>query len=176
MANQLLENLNKRSSELAEKSQQFLSTAYQKSLDAVGLDEEEVRKRINQLNQQRSKIETTVSENVSTQLKELASLEVKILGKLEEAVVSFKGAVESNYGRLTESLDKLEKRIQDVEKNLASRLNKLPIADYDLLNADEIVRKLETLPGEELKALRGYEAEHKGRVTILKAIDAKLAA
>jgi hypothetical protein len=176
MANQLLENINKRSSELAEKSQQFISTAYQKSLDAVGLDEEEVRKRIAQINDQRSKLETSVSTSFGSQLRELQSLEVKILSRLEEAVANFKGLVESNYGRLTESLDKLEKRIQDVEKSLASRISKLPIEDYDRLNADEIVRKIEALPGEELKVLRGYEAEHKGRVTILKAIDAKLAA
>lgn len=176
MANQILENLNKRSSELAEKSQHFITSAYQKSLDAFGLDEEQVRSRITQLNEQRGKLETTVQNTVTEQLKDLQALEVKFLGRLEEAVGNFKGVVETNYGRLAESLDKLEKRIQDVEKNLSSKVNKLPIQDYDRLNADEIVRKIEVLPADALSALRGYESEHKGRVTILKAIDAKLAA
>ena len=176
MANQILENLNKRSSELAEKSQHFITSAYQKSLDAFGLDEEQVRSRINQLNEQRGKLETTVQNTVSEQLKDLQALEVKFLGRLEEAVGNFKGVVETNYGRLAESLDKLEKRIQDVEKNLSAKVSKLPIEDYDRLNADEIVRKIEVLPADALSALRGYESEHKGRVTILKAIDAKLAA
>lgn len=176
MANQVLENLNKRSSELAEKSQALITQAYQKSLDVLGLDEQEIRKRLDQLNDQRTKIESTVQQTVSLQVKELQTIEVKILGKLEEAVGTVKSLAESNFDRLSASLDKLEKRIQDVEKNLAAQINKLPIQDYDRLNADEIVRQIETLPGDDLKALRGYEAQHKGRVTILKAIDAKLAA
>jgi uncharacterized membrane protein len=176
MANEMLENLNKRSSEIAEKGQKYLSQAYQKSLDALGLDEEEVRKRLEQLNEQRTKIESQVSQAVSTQLKDLQGLEVKLLGRLEEAVVSFKKVTENNYEKLSQSLDKLEKRIQEVEQNIAAKKSALPIEDYDRLNAEEIVKRLEALPSEQLVALRGYEAGHKGRVTILKAIDAKIAA
>lgn len=176
MANEMLENLNKRSSEIAEKGQKYITQAYQKSLDALGLDEEEVRKRLSQLNEQRAKLETTVTQTVSTQLKELQGLEVKLLGRLEEAVAGFKKVAESNYDKLSLSLDKLEKRIQEVEHNLAAKTSALPIADYDQLNAEEIVKRIEALPSDQLVTLRGYEAGHKGRVTILKAIDAKIAA
>ena len=176
MANEMLENLNKRSSELAEKGQKYISQAYQKSLDALGLDEEEVRKRLHQINEQRAKFESTFSQTVTTQLKDLQGLEVKLLGRLEDAVAGFKKVAESNYGKLSQSLDKLEKRLQEVEKDLAAKANALPIEDYDRLNADEIVKRIETLPSEQLITLRGYEAGHKGRVTILKAIDAKIAA
>ena len=161
MPNAILENIN---------------TAYEKGLDALGLDKDQIRTKVGQLQEKRAKLEASVQASVTEQVKELQGIEVRVLNRLEEAVGGFKNVIESNYGRLSGSLDKLEKRIADLEKTLSTKINALPIESYDVLNADEIVRKIDALKGGDLGAIRRYEIEHKGRVTVLKAIDAKLAA
>jgi DNA anti-recombination protein RmuC len=176
MPNQIIDTINKRSSELAEKSQKAISTAYQRSLDVFGLDEDEMRDRLDQLKNRGEQIEATVQKTINDQLKELQLAEVKVINRLEEAVGSFKDLVSTNYGRISTSLDRLEGRLKDVEKSLSNRIHQLPIEDYDRLNADEIVRQIDALGANGLSTLRDYEAGHKGRVTILKAIDARLAA
>lgn len=52
----------------------------------------------------------------------------------------------------------------------------LPIPSYDALNADEIADRLEGLNDSELKTIRRYENDTKGRATILEKIDALLGA
>ncbi len=176
MANELLENLNKRSSELAERGQKIFNSAYQKGIDRLGLDDDGMQNRLGQIKETRTKIETTLQQTVSEQLRELQSLESKLLLKLEDALKSLQGTVNKNYGRLSDSLGKLENRIREVEQSVSSRLDKMPIENYDQLNAEDIVRKLDELSGDQLELVRGYEADNKGRVTVLKAIDAKCAA
>ena len=176
MPNALLENLNKRSSEFAEKGQHAINTAYHRSLDVLGLDEDEVRGRFEQLRERGQQLEGNVQKAFQEQLKELQFAEVRLLGRLEEGVSAFKDSVTSNFNRLSESLDKLEKRLQEVEKTLSNRIHKLPIEDYDRLNADEVVKRVDSLDAEALRAIREYESQHKGRVTVLKAIDSRIAA
>ncbi len=47
----------------------------------------------------------------------------------------------------------------------------LAIPDYDSLSASQVVPRLESLSGDELVAVRDYEAAHRGRKTILNKID-----
>src|SRR4051812_32397384 len=47
---------------------------------------------------------------------------------------------------------------------------------YDSLTAAEVVRGLPRLPTDALGRLRAYEESHKGRTTVLKAVDALLRA
>ncbi len=51
----------------------------------------------------------------------------------------------------------------------------LPIEDYDKLNHEQIINKLEGLTAEQLAVLRDYEQTHANRSTVLKAIQARLA-
>ncbi len=51
----------------------------------------------------------------------------------------------------------------------------LPIANYDGLSTGEIIAALPDLTREELTALHEYEADHKGRAAVLKAIAGYLA-
>ena len=46
----------------------------------------------------------------------------------------------------------------------------LAIPDYDSLSASQVVPRLEGLSGEELASVEAYEAEHRGRKTILNKI------
>ncbi|MGH9136696.1 MAG: hypothetical protein ACRD0G_06565 [Acidimicrobiales bacterium] len=48
--------------------------------------------------------------------------------------------------------------------------NELAIPDYDSLSASQVVPRLEGLSGEELDAVRRYEAVNRGRKTILSKI------
>jgi hypothetical protein len=48
--------------------------------------------------------------------------------------------------------------------------DELAIPDYDALSASQVVPRLESLTGEELEAVRGYEASTRGRKTILNKI------
>ncbi len=176
MANQILETLNKRSSEIAERGQQVFTTAYQRGLDVVGIDEDEVRDRFDQLKGRRQELETRIQKTLGEQVRELQNIEVRVIGRLEEAVGSFRDMVSNNFNRFSESLDKLEKRLQEVEKDLSTRIHQLPIENYDRLNADEIVKQIDSLAEDALAAVRAYEAQHKGRVTVLKAIDSRLPA
>jgi len=51
----------------------------------------------------------------------------------------------------------------------------LPIEQYNEKNVDEVVSALSNLPNEALQQVREYEVAHKNRVTVLRAIDEKLA-
>lgn len=175
MPNTLLETLNKRSTDIAEKSQHAINTAYHRSLDVLGIDENDVRGRVEQIRDRRQQFEGNVQKVFQDQLKELQFAEVRLLGRMEEGVSAFKDSVTANFNRLSGSLDKLEKRLQEVEKSLSNRIHKLPIEDYDRLNADEVVKQVDSLDAEGLRAIRAYESQHKGRVTILKAIDSRIA-
>lgn len=46
----------------------------------------------------------------------------------------------------------------------------LAIPDYDSLSASQVVPRLNALSGNELEAVRAYEADHRGRKTILNRI------
>lgn len=56
-------------------------------------------------------------------------------------------------------------------KAIRPKLVNLPIPTYDALTVDEILHRLETLSQEELRTLRGYEQDTKGRTTVLRRID-----
>ena len=52
----------------------------------------------------------------------------------------------------------------------------VPIPEYHRLTAREIVRRLRAMPRPDVRKLRRHEHRHKGRQTILDAIDRRLAA
>jgi hypothetical protein len=54
------------------------------------------------------------------------------------------------------------------------KLVTLPISNYDALNADEIVERLDTLDESELKTIKRYESTTKMRSTVLERIDSLL--
>jgi hypothetical protein len=56
-----------------------------------------------------------------------------------------------------------------------SKLIDLPITTYDALTVDEIVSRLDKLSQKELKVIRRYEQDTKGRTTILDKLDSLVA-
>ena len=73
---------------------------------------------------------------------------------------------------------KYEQANEDRSTNLEaidSKLIDLPITTYDALTVDEIVSRLDKLSQKELKAIRRYEQDTKGRTTILDKLDSLVA-
>ena len=57
-----------------------------------------------------------------------------------------------------------------------SRRLVMPIAGYDELNAKQVLSEIGRLSEAQCKQVREHEASHKNRKTVLKALDARLAA
>lgn len=72
---------------------------------------------------------------------------------------------------------KFEKAHEDratILEAIDSKLIVLPITTYDALTVDEIKSRLERLGKDELRTIRRYESDTKGRVSILDKIDSLL--
>ena len=56
-----------------------------------------------------------------------------------------------------------------------AKLVELPISTYDALTAEEIIARLESLSEDELKTLRRYESNTKGRATVMERLNSLVA-
>ena len=81
-------------------------------------------------------------------------------------------------GPLTSALLRLArgKEAQASKKAQGLSIPVLPIQNYDVLPWEEVVSRLEGLSEQQLRVLRDYEAAHKNRVKVLRAIDERLGA
>ena len=66
-----------------------------------------------------------------------------------------------------------DQRIQLLSQTTAAYLQALPITGYDKLTANQVVQSLHGLTAEELQAVRQYEANHKNRTSVLRALNAR---
>jgi uncharacterized protein YukE len=74
-------------------------------------------------------------------------------------------------------LDRAEKSVGEGVKGSATRpseVDDLPLEHYDLLNAAEIIDRIEPLGVEQIRRLRDYEAKHKNRQTVIERLDARI--
>lgn len=70
--------------------------------------------------------------------------------------------------------EKAHENRSTVLETIDGRLVNLPIATYDALTVDEIAGRLDGLSKPELRVVRRYEADTKGRSTILEKVDTLL--
>jgi hypothetical protein len=94
----------------------------------------------------------TASE-ITSRLKGLTQTELAKVYKFEKA--------HEDRGTILEAID--------------SKLIVLPVTTYDALTVDEINTRLERLSKDELKTIKRYETDTKGRVSVLDKIDSLLA-
>lgn len=90
-----------------------------------------------------------------------------------DVVARLQGLTQTDLARVY----KYEKAHEDrstILEAIDSRLTDLPIPTYDALNVDEIIGRLDGLSKPELRVLRRYEADTKGRSTILEKLDSLL--
>jgi hypothetical protein len=71
-----------------------------------------------------------------------------------------------------EAVDELDEELADDDDAAAAAL---PIEEYESLAASHVVARLGALTSEELRAVRAFEAAHRGRRTVLGKIDQLLA-
>lgn len=67
-----------------------------------------------------------------------------------------------------------ERSDDGTEPSRALTESDLPIQDYDSLAASQVVPRLATLSGDELRKVRAYELAHRGRQTILHRVAQRL--
>ena len=88
-----------------------------------------------------------------------------------EIVAATKGLTQTELARVYK-FERANESRSTVLEAVESRFVELPIPTYDALNVGEIVERLDGLTAEELKVVRRYEADTKGRTTVLDKIDA----
>jgi hypothetical protein len=88
-----------------------------------------------------------------------------------EIVSETKGLTQTELARVYK-FERANENRSTVLEAVESRFVELPIPTYDALNVGEIVERLDGLTAEELKVVRRYEADTKGRTTVLDKIDA----
>lgn len=88
-----------------------------------------------------------------------------------EIVAATKGLTQTELARVYK-FERANENRSTVLEAVESRFVELPIPTYDALNVGEIVERLDGLSPEELKVIRRYETETKGRATVLDKIDA----
>ena len=82
---------------------------------------------------------------------------------------------EDSAERTEKVLRKTEKATHEAELRTAV-FSALGTTDYDGLSVEEVSRRIEGLPAEQLKKVREYEKDHKNRETLIARIDRKIRA
>jgi hypothetical protein len=99
------------------------------------------------------------------------------LEQYAEAVVATAAPGPSGTGRVRQTAERWEQRAKDTVartqgelKGAAAAEDRLPIADYGRLDADQIIDRLHRLSQADLAVIDGYERAHANRSTVLRAI------
>jgi hypothetical protein len=93
----------------------------------------------------------------------------------EEATKQGLRVVEEATERTEDVLRETEKATREAELRTAV-FGALGTTDYDALTVDEISKRIEGLPAEQLKQVREFEKNHKDRETLVAQIDRKIRA
>ena len=75
--------------------------------------------------------------------------------------------------RTNKALRQTEKSTHEAEL-MAAVFSALGTTDYDALSVDEVARRIDGLPAEQLKKVREFEKDHKNRETLIAQIDRKI--
>jgi hypothetical protein len=91
----------------------------------------------------------------------------------EEATKQGLRVVEEATERTEDVLRETEKATHEAEVR-AAVFSALGTTDYDALSVEEISKRIEGLPAEQLKKVREFEKNHKDRQTLIEQIDRKI--
>jgi len=99
-------------------------------------------------------------ERATEAIAEIAEFRAGLPGRSDTAAPTSSPAADpSTNGQLSAVPDQTEERAD------------LPIPDYDVLAASQVVDRLSGLRDDELRSIREYESSHRGRKTVLGRID-----
>jgi len=179
--NELTDTLKARRDELVNQSQTFLQNAINNGRSAVGAArstlEEETRDVLGRVRE----LEHQGREVLSGQLDRLLAIEERLWNGAESFVNDVRPEVAARVPALSPVVDRVEgalKQLRALDDKLHAAIGAriAPIEGYDELNARDVIAKVEKLNAAELTAVRAYEAAHKNRKTVLRAIDEQLSA
>lgn len=110
----------------------------------------------------------------ATRVREGTEIGLKVAQVIEKRVETMLAdLLQMGHRGLADVDTRIEQMMERIDSQLAEEIQ--PIANYDELNVDEIISQLDPLDAIELRAIRKHETSHKNRVTILRAVDQKLA-
>ena len=133
-----------------------------------------------------------VSDNLRTQTEEAQRMTQKLADQQRRAQEATRALTQASIGAYTEflgsmftyrgSVEAAERSAGEAERSTEAPPEgqttgpDLPIADYDSLNANEVIERTEGLSAEEIRRLREYEAQTKNRRTLLERLDQRIEA
>ena len=134
-----------------------------------------------------------VSDNLRNQTEETRRMTQKLADQQQRAQEATRALTQASIGAYTEFLGSMftfyRGSVEAAERSAgeAKRSTEappegqktgpdLPIADYDSLNANEVIERTEGLSVEEIRRLREHEAQTKNRRTLLERLDQRIEA
>lgn len=152
--------------EVSQRSSQILRQNNERTQQTV----EQVRARVSQ---QQSDLQEFAQVR-ATRVREGTEIGIKVAQVIEKRVETALGTLFQSGQRQLQDVDA---RIEQIMARIDSQLSaEVPsIANYDELNVEEIINLLSPLDTIQLRVIRKHEVAHKNRVTVLRAIDQKLA-
>ena len=134
-----------------------------------------------------------VLDNLRTQTDEARRMTQQLADQQQRAQEATRALTQASVGAYTEFLDSMftfyRRSVEAAERGAgeAERSTEapsegpttgpdLPIADYDSLNANEVIERVEGLSVEEIRRLREHEAQTKNRRTLLERLDQRIEA
>ena len=151
---------------------------------AVQEAENQIRENIERLRDARERVQ----DRFNSERDELEESGAKTEGRLRDsAEIAIKVArvLETRIETmLTELIDLGRREMSEIEERIDAMVERLdseleeqvhPIVNYDEKNAEEVINSLKGLDEMQLRTVRAYEVNNKNRVTVLRAIDEKLA-
>ncbi len=152
--------------EVSQRSSQILHENSERASQTV----EQVRTRVSQ---QQSDLQELAQVRV-TRLREGTEIGIKVAQVIEKRVETMLGSLFQTGQRQLQDVDaRIEQIMEQMDSQFSEKIQ--PITNYDELNADEIISQLAPLDTIDLRVIRKQETANKNRVTVLRAIDQKLA-
>ena len=135
-----------------------------------------------------------VSDNLRNQTEETRRMTQKLADQQQRAQEATRALTQTSIGAYTEflgsmftfyrgSVEAAERSAGEAKRGRSGAPPEgqttgpdLPIADYDSLNANEVIERTESLSAEEIRRLREHEAQTKNRRTLLERLDQRIEA
>lgn len=109
-----------------------------------------------------------------SRVREAAEIALKVARVLEHRIESVVGElVELGRREWTEIESRVDSLVDRLDAELDDEI--APIANYDEKTVEEVLTAIDGLDHVQLRAVRSHETNHKNRITVLRAIDEKLA-
>lgn len=115
-----------------------------------------------------------VGEKGESRLRDGAEIAVKVAKVIETRIETMLSElIEMGRREMSEIEERIDALVDRLDEELEEEIH--PIASYDEKSAEEIIAELRDLDLMQLRIVRAYEVRNKNRVTVLRAVDEKLA-